>query len=107
VGAGADLLDRTSPERAAYEIISSLEARRPSAKGKLKLLRLFSWQKSAMARGIYHHIGTGQAATLASATKPYGIRVHFAGEHLAQASSGMEGALESGLRAADAVLMRR
>jgi monoamine oxidase len=106
VGAGADLLDRTSPSLAATEIIARLEKARPSAKGKLKLERIFSWQKSPMARGIYHHIGTGQAATLATASKGEGRRLFCAGEHLAQASSGMEGALESGARLARIIAAR-
>lgn len=106
-GAGADLLDRSDPATAAARIIAAMEAARPSAKGKLKLERLFSWQNNPMARGIYHHIGTGQLAALASATNHVARRVHFAGEHLAQASSGMEGALESGERTALALLMGR
>jgi monoamine oxidase len=106
VGAGADLLDRTPPSFAATEIIARIEKARPSAKGKLKMERLFSWQKSPMARGIYHHIGTGQAAMLATTSKGNGRRLFFAGEHLAQASSGMEGALESGNRAARMIAAR-
>jgi monoamine oxidase len=100
VGAGADLLDRTNPTVAATEIISRIENARPSAKGKLKMERLFSWQKNPMARGIYHHIGTGQVALLVRATRAEGRRLHFAGEHLAQSASGMEAALESGDRVA-------
>ena len=57
-----------------------------------------------VARGIYHHIGAGQAADLAMAARYTGQRLHFAGEHLAQTSSGIEGALERGERAARAVL---
>jgi monoamine oxidase len=68
--------------------------------------RLFSWQKSLMARGIYHHIGTGQAAMLATASKSNGRRLFFAGEHLAQESSGMEGAFESGNRVARMIAER-
>ncbi|WP_430443726.1 flavin monoamine oxidase family protein [Sphingorhabdus contaminans] len=103
-GAGADLLDRATPDQARAEIVRRIENARPSAQGKLGQVHLFSWQKNPMARGIYHHIGTGQSATLASATQEKGKRLHFAGEHLAQASSGMEGALESGERAALALL---
>ena len=107
VGAGADLLDRMDPRAAAAAIAARIEAMRPAAKGQLDSgIRFFSWQKQAGARGIYHHIGTGDAATLAAATRAMGARLHFAGEHLAQASSGMEGALESGMRAADHVLTR-
>jgi monoamine oxidase len=106
VGAGADLLDRTAPSLAAAEIIARIENARPSAKGKLKMERLFSWQKSPMARGIYHHIGTGQVAMLATASKSNGRRLFFAGEHLAQENSGMEGALESGNRVARMIAER-
>ena len=104
VGAAADRLDRVSIPLASSEIIARIEAARPSAMGKLKLERLFSWQRNPMARGIYHHIGTGQATTLAAATLAQGKRLHFAGEHLAQASSGMEAALESGERVAKTIV---
>lgn len=106
VGAGADLLDRMTPAAAGAAIVARIEAMRPAAKGKLKVERFFSWQKQGGARGIYHHIGTGQAQTLAAATRHMGTRLHFAGEHLAQASSGMEGALESGIRAAEHIMAR-
>ncbi len=103
VGAGADLLDRLPPDVAAREIIARIEAARPSAKGLLKVDRLFSWQKSPMARGIYHHMAPGQAALLAQAIRAKGKRLHFAGEHLAEQASGMEAALESGNRVARAL----
>lgn len=105
-GAGADLLDRASADRVRAEIVSRIEAARPAARGKLGRVHLFSWQKNAFARGIYHHIGTGQAADLARATQARGQRLHFAGEHLTQAATGMEGALESGERAAHAILQQ-
>ena len=97
-GASALALGRLTPEQAGSAIISRIEAARPSAKGKLKLERILSWRKNPMARGIYHHIGTGQAQTLAQAVQTKGRRLHFAGEHMAQLSSGMEAALESGDR---------
>jgi monoamine oxidase len=106
VGAGADLLDRAPAELAGAEIISRIERARPSAQGKLKLERLFSWQKRPLARGIYHHIGTGQAALLAQAVRSAGARLHFAGEHLSEASSGMEGAFESAERVARRIVQR-
>jgi monoamine oxidase len=43
---------------------------------------------------------------LAAATQAAGQRLVFAGEHLAQESSGMEAALESGERAAQTILTR-
>lgn len=106
-GPGSDLLDRMAPTAAADAIIRRIEAMRPSATGKLRVLRLFSWQKQAGARAIYHHIGTGQAAALAAATRDSGQHLHFAGEHLAIAASGMEGALESAENAARTILSRQ
>ena len=99
-GAGADMLDRMPRDMAAQRIIAAIEAARPAARGQLKVERFYSWQNNPHARGIYHHIGTGMAADLAAATDYRGRRLHFAGEHLAQSSSGMEGALESGERTA-------
>ncbi|ANU06375.1 flavin monoamine oxidase family protein [Paraurantiacibacter namhicola] len=105
-GSGADLLDRMPPDVAKAEISRRIASMRPSAQGQLGEITLFSWQASPFARGIYHHIGTGMAAALAAATRHEGARLHFAGEHLAQASTGMEAALESGERAARLVLSR-
>lgn len=103
-GAGADMLDRMPPFAAEQEIIARIERARPSAQGKLTGAVFYSWQRNPHARGIYHHIGTGMASNLAAATREIRSRLHFAGEHLAQRSSGMEAALESGERAAMAVL---
>ncbi|MEM7779404.1 MAG: NAD(P)/FAD-dependent oxidoreductase [Pseudomonadota bacterium] len=103
-GAGADMLDRMPADRARTEIIARVERARPSARGKIGDVTFYSWQRNPNARGIYHHIGTGMARDLAKATRETRSQLHFAGEHLAQASSGMEGALESGERAALAVL---
>ncbi|MEM9500513.1 MAG: NAD(P)/FAD-dependent oxidoreductase [Pseudomonadota bacterium] len=105
-GTGADLFDRMPQETLETEIIKRIERARPSARGKLKVARLFSWQKVSGARGIYHHIGTGMAGYLATACKHQSSNLHFAGEHLAIANSGMEGAIESGERAAMRVLER-
>ena len=103
-GAGGDLLDRLPPEETKRLIVNRIAAMRPSAKGKLDVLRIYSWQRNPGARGIYHHIGTGMAADLAATTRHRGERLHFAGEHLGQAASGMEAALESAETAVAAVL---
>lgn len=105
-GAGADLLDRMAHDDAARLIVQRIEAMRPSATGKLRVLRLYSWQRNASARGIYHHIGNGMAADLAATTSHRGKRLHFAGEHLGRAASGMEAALESAEAAAETVIAR-
>ena len=103
-GPSASLVDQLDDQTAGAAIINRIESARPSAKGKLKFLRMFSWQKNPFARGVYHHIGAGQGRALAAAAQHKGARLHFAGEHLAQQSSGVEGALESGQRTAEYVL---
>jgi monoamine oxidase len=103
-GANADRLDHMVQETAGAEIIARIAAARPSSKGKLSLAKIWSWQNNPMARGIYHHIAPGQGIQLGEAARAQGKRLHFAGEHLAWASSGMEGALESGERAANHVI---
>ncbi len=99
-GAGSDMLDRMPTDVANGSIVERIERMRPSARGQIEVVRHYSWQKSPYARGIYHHIGTGMARALAGTTQLRLRRLHFAGEHLAVASSGMEGALESGESAA-------
>ncbi|MFL0672598.1 MAG: flavin monoamine oxidase family protein [Erythrobacter sp.] len=103
-GAGADALDRMGEARAAATLIPLIESIRPAAKGQITGLKLFSWQANPHARGIYHHIGTGQAASLAAAIRWQGSRLHFAGEHLGPVAQGMEGALESAENAARTIL---
>ena len=105
-GKAADLVDSMDEAAVGDAMIRKIEAARPSAKGKLRFVKLFSWQKNPFARGIYHHIGAGQGADLAAAVQHTGQRLHFAGEHLAQDASGMEGALETGERAAQYILTR-
>ncbi len=99
-GPFADALDAMQPEAAKASIIARYETARPSAKGKLRVERIFSWQNQRFAKGIYHHIPAGYTSMLAGAAEAQGKRLHFAGEHLAHAASGMEGALESGDRVA-------
>jgi monoamine oxidase len=99
-GPFADALDAMDDASAGAAIIARYEAARPSAKGKLRLARLFSWQKQPFAKGIYHHLGVGMRRDLAFASHSVGNRLRFAGEHLAQTASGMEGALDSGKRVA-------
>jgi monoamine oxidase len=105
-GAHAVALDAMPDADAGRAIIAALERARPSATGKLSMIRRYSWSRSRSARGIYHHIGVGNGGILAAAVSSEGQRIHFAGEHLARGASGIEGALESGERAARTILLR-
>jgi len=59
-----------------------------------------SWQTDPWARGAYTSFRPGQVTTwLPRIVRPEG-RVHFAGEHTSVFPATMEGAIESGVRAA-------
>ena len=105
-GTNADRLDAMPDSAAGQAIVTAIEAARPSAQGQLALVKRFSWMREPSARGMYHHIGVGQAEQLARAVQANGGRVHFAGEHLAKGASGIEGALESGARAAEVIIAK-
>ena len=67
---------------------------------------LHAWAKDPFARGSYSAARPGQADYAAIAARPQGP-FHFAGEHTSDEWSGyMEGAVQSGQRAAREVLAR-
>lgn len=68
---------------------------------KTQASKVVRWDSNQpLSGGAYMHWAPGQAAKLATTmAKPAG-RLHFAGEHLSHLHTGMEGAMESGERAA-------
>ncbi|MCA3254183.1 MAG: FAD-dependent oxidoreductase [Alphaproteobacteria bacterium] len=105
-GEHADWADRLAPEAVAAKLVAAYEAARPAAKGKLvaRADGLHSWQREQWSRGAYHHWAPGQMSRLATACLEPAGRLHFAGEHVATAASGLEGACEAAVRAASAIL---
>ncbi len=72
----------------------------PGSRGQVELAALVSWARAPYSGGSWAVWQPGQVARYADELlKPHG-RVVFAGEHTAFANSGMEGAAESGERAA-------
>lgn len=72
----------------------------PEAKGKTELKAMVSWANEPHNGGAWAIWRPGEIARYADALlEPHG-RVAFAGEHTAFSNSGMEGAMESGDRAA-------
>jgi monoamine oxidase len=105
-GGDADAFDRMEDAALFEHVRREIERIRPSTAGDFELARIVSWQKNPFNRGAYFHWGPGQVGRWArSMSQPHG-RVHFAGEHTAQLMSGMEGAMESGERAALEILER-
>jgi monoamine oxidase len=96
----ADMLDRMAPSDAASAVRAAIEDARPAAKGLLKPIKVHSWARDPFAGGAYACWEPGQITRFANDIgKPHG-RILFAGEHTAAVARGMEGAMESGERAA-------
>lgn len=106
-GPSAPAAERLEPAALARAAIAAIERARPSARGQLRVIGRFNWSDQPLAGGLYHHMAPGQGALLSAAVdQALTGRLLFAGEHLALSASGMEGALESGERAARALLAR-
>jgi monoamine oxidase len=104
MGDAAAALDRLPPADAGRTVIAAIERIRPAAKGQLELLGSHSWGADRHARGAWAYFRPGEVTQLAPHLGTAHGRLHFCGEHLATASRGMEGAMESGARAAAEIL---
>ena len=72
---------------------------------KVRGLSVVRWdQGQALSGGAYMHWAPGQISDWATQMGLPSGRVHFAGEHLSYLHTGMEGAMESGERAAYEIL---
>jgi len=100
-GFRADMLSRLPAEQAVTHVQAAIERMRPAAVGKIRAVKQVNWQDDPFAGGAYTCWQPGQisAGFPRAFDAPVG-RIVFAGEHTAQLSRGMEGAMESGERAA-------
>jgi monoamine oxidase len=104
VGRKAGALDLMPPEQRGQFVLDYLARVRPSTRGRLQVEKVFSWEEEPFALGCSHTFAPGQMARFKhEMIQPHG-RVHFAGEHTRRFNVGMEGAMESGERAALEVL---
>jgi monoamine oxidase len=98
-----DAMPRADQERLVLEELARM---RPATRGRVEIAAMISWGNDPYARGAYEHYGVGHVTRF----KPYMARpwkrIHFAGEHTAVTSPGMEGAIESAERAVDELLQR-
>jgi len=99
-------LDRMTHEEAVRTILADLERIRPSTKGALKPVKVWSWNRNPFAGGAYAYWKPGQITSFSKEMRDPWHRIHFAGEHTAVLARGMEGAMESGERAAFEVMDR-
>jgi monoamine oxidase len=91
----------------AIEALARDELRRlrPASEGKIRIGKIVRWTEGgSYAGGAYMHWAPGEVARWAMAMgAPIGA-IHFAGEHLSYLHTGMEGAMESGAAAANAII---
>ncbi|MCX6551010.1 MAG: FAD-dependent oxidoreductase [Acidobacteria bacterium] len=105
-GASAIKLD-AMPEADQIAFVKAELARiRPSTKDNVEVARIMSWARDPYSKGAYSNYLPGQATRLKPVMGNPWQRLHFAGEHTAFTSPGMEGAMESAERVADEVLAR-
>jgi monoamine oxidase len=103
-GKQAMRLNRLPMDVAKDVYMNALYTTRPSTKGKVKMERAWSWVNDAYAGGMYAYWRPGMIAKFKDKIAvPYN-GITFCGEHTADSTRGLEGALESGERAAFEVL---
>ena len=104
-GTMATYVDSLGPEAAKAIVIRAIEEARPAAKGRLKAILFHSWQLDQFAMGADFMIWKpGQITQFFDTLWEVHGRIHFCGQHTAATESGMEGAMESGERAALEIL---
>lgn len=105
-GDSTSRFDRLPPDEAARFVLAEVERVRPAAKGALRIVRAYSWQQTPFSGGAYASWAPGQIPRFAVAMRQPHERMHLCGEHTSVLARGMEGALESGERAALEILER-
>jgi len=99
-GHKATYLDRLGRDAAGRFVIAEIERMRPAAKGRLRVAAHQAWGLDPFAAGAWGCFAPGTVTRFMPAMfHPHG-RVHFCGEQTSVGARGMEGAMESGERAA-------
>jgi monoamine oxidase len=105
-GANADILDAMPEEEQVAAVLGELARIRPSTADKLTNARTISWGADPYSKGAYANYLPGQVTRLKPVMARPWHRIHFAGEHTAVTTPGMEGALETAQRAANEIIDR-
>jgi len=103
-GDSCDRFDRVDAEQAADDVMREYLKIYPQAAGAVRLHRLVRWQLEPFNEGTWAIWRPGDIAKYADLLHQPAAMVFFAGEHTSFANPGMEGAAESGERAALEVL---
>ena len=103
-GTGNKPVRDASEEDCTAYALDQLYAMRPAMKGRVKAEGVWCWSQNPWTRGTYAYRSPGHISSFGNAAAHAVGRLHFAGEHTAVLQPGMEGAMESGERAAIEVL---
>jgi monoamine oxidase len=100
--------DHSDPSRAAADFLTEFEQLVPGATGSWTgAAATWDWSRHPWSLGSYAFYRAGQFGAIAGTEATPEQSWHFAGEHTSPHDSGMNGALTSGLRAAQEVLGTR
>ncbi len=105
-GTAAYRFDQLPPASVGEFVVRDLARIRPSTKGRVKVLKVHSWARDSASGCCRHVFNVGQAHAWADVMARPHARLHLAGEHTRDLSSGMEAAAMTGERAALEILER-
>ncbi len=103
-GRNAAWLDTLDEKDAVSAVMADFYRARPAAKGKVEVRAYKSWGRDPFSDGDWAVWAPGQVSAFATSVGKTHGRIHFCGEHTAVSNRGMEGAMESGERAAFEIL---
>lgn len=103
-GAQARALARIPADACIRHVREQLARVVPSSAGQVERARVYAWDADPWARGDYAWFRPGQVRALLPHLAVADGRIHFAGDHTSTRPGWMQGALDSGLRAAAEVL---
>jgi len=105
-GSNADMLDAMPEEEQVATVLGELARIRPATAEKISNATTVSWGADPWSKGAYANYLPGQVSRLKPVMADPWHRLHFAGEHTAVTTPGMECAIETAQRAANEIIDR-
>jgi monoamine oxidase len=105
-GANAETLDAMPEDEQVATVLGELARIRPSTAEKVSIAKTVSWGNDPYSKGAYANYLPGQVSRLKPVMAKPWHRIHFAGEHTAVTTPGMESAIETAQRAANEIIDR-
>lgn len=103
-GAEARALARMPPQECVQRVRAQVARVVPGADGAVERAIVYAWNRDPWARGDYAWFRPGQVRAFLPHVATAEGRIHFAGDHTSTRPGWMQGALDSGVRAAHEVL---